>query len=86
LEPAPRVAWDKKKKSSPCHIQLTIRNYEELGILMHSVTVNYGGELSYIHQVLLQSVEQADKLSKACSLPRRQLLNSTIKSIYFGVS
>ena len=54
LELAGNAARDNKKsRVIPRHIQLAIRNDEELSKLLSSVTIASGGVLPNIHQVLL---------------------------------
>ena len=54
LELAGNAARDNKKKSIvPRHIQLAIRNDEELSKLLSAVTSSAGGVLPNIHSVLL---------------------------------
>jgi histone H2A len=54
LELAGNAARDNKKnRIVPRHIQLAIRNDEELGKLLGSVTIAAGGVLPNIHSVLL---------------------------------
>ncbi|CAN0554513.1 unnamed protein product, partial [Ectocarpus sp. 8 AP-2014] len=44
---------NKKKRITPRHIQLAIRNDEELNKLLADVTIAEGGVLPNIHSVLL---------------------------------
>jgi len=54
LELAGHAAADHKKKTiAPRHLQLAIRNDEELNKLLRDVTIASGGVLPNIHQVLL---------------------------------
>eukprot|EP00210_Caulerpa_lentillifera_P006368 g6083.t1 len=54
LELAGNAARDNKKnRIIPRHIQLAIRNDEELSKLLGGVTISAGGVLPNIHQVLL---------------------------------
>jgi histone H2A len=54
LELAGNASRDNKKtRIIPRHIQLAIRNDEELGKLLGSVTIAAGGVLPNIHSVLL---------------------------------
>ena len=54
LELAGNAARDNKKaRIIPRHLQLAIRNDEELNKLLHEVTISQGGVLPNIHQVLL---------------------------------
>lgn len=73
LELAGNAARDNKKnRIIPRHIQLAIRNDEELGKLLSGVTIAYGGVLPNIHQVLLpkKSAEKAEKAAKAPKSPK----------------
>ena len=55
LELSGNAARDKKKKTiNPRHIQLAIRNDEELNKLLDKVTIAQGGVLPNMHTVLLQ--------------------------------
>ena len=48
--------WEKKKQKTrivPRHIQLAVRNDEELSKLLNAVTIANGGVLPNIHTVLL---------------------------------
>ena len=54
LELAGNAARDNKKtRISPRHLQLAVRNDEELNKLMAGVTISQGGVLPNIHAVLL---------------------------------
>lgn len=54
MELAGNAARDNKKtRIIPRHIQLAVRNDEELSKLMGSVTIANGGVLPNIHQILL---------------------------------
>ena len=54
LELAGNAARDnKKKRVIPRHLQLAIRNDEELNKLLHGVTISQGGVLPNIQAVLL---------------------------------
>ena len=56
LELAGNAAKDNKKtRIVPRHIQLAIRNDEELNKLMANTVIASGGVLPYIHQALLPS-------------------------------
>ncbi|MCO5559539.1 hypothetical protein L7F22_013140 [Adiantum nelumboides] len=74
LELAGNAARDNKKsRIIPRHIQLAIRNDEELGKLLSGVTIAHGGVLPNIHQVLLpkKSAEKAEKAPKAPKSPKK---------------
>eukprot|EP00274_Cyanoptyche_gloeocystis_P004883 CAMPEP_0196663634 /NCGR_PEP_ID=MMETSP1086-20130531/53605_1 /TAXON_ID=77921 /ORGANISM="Cyanoptyche gloeocystis , Strain SAG4.97" /LENGTH=145 /DNA_ID=CAMNT_0041999529 /DNA_START=77 /DNA_END=514 /DNA_ORIENTATION=+ len=63
LELAGNAARDNKKtRVIPRHIQLAIRNDEELNKLLSNVTIASGGVLPNIHQVLLP--KKSDKAGK----------------------
>lgn len=54
LELAGNAARDNKKnRIIPRHIQLAVRNDDELGKLLGKVTIAHGGVIPNIHQVLL---------------------------------
>ena len=64
LELAGNAARDNKKsRIVPRHIQLAVRNDEELNKLMGGVTIAAGGVLPNIHAVLLK--KKAAKAEKA---------------------
>ncbi|KAK3129610.1 hypothetical protein QOZ80_6BG0482320 [Eleusine coracana subsp. coracana] len=68
LELAGNAARDNKKtRIIPRHVLLAIRNDEELGKLLSSVTIAHGGVLPNIHSVLLpkKTVEKAVKEPKS---------------------
>ncbi|KAH7298793.1 hypothetical protein KP509_25G059300 [Ceratopteris richardii] len=68
LELAGNAARDNKKnRIIPRHIQLAVRNDEELGRLLGRVTIANGGVLPNIHSVLLpkKSMEKASKAGSA---------------------
>lgn len=67
MELAGNAARDNNKmRILPRHIQLAVRNDEELSRLLHGVTISQGGVLPNIHAVLLpkktvkKTQEQAD--------------------------
>ncbi|KAG0594638.1 hypothetical protein M758_UG095100 [Ceratodon purpureus] len=66
LELAGNASRDNKKsRIIPRHIQLAIRNDEELGKLLQGVTIAYGGVLPNIHSVLLPKKSAAGTGEKA---------------------
>jgi histone H2A len=66
LELAGNAARDNKKgRIGPRHLQLAVRNDEELNILLGNVTIAAGGVLPNIHQVLLPSKAKAGGKGKA---------------------
>jgi len=67
LELAGNAARDNKKnRIIPRHIQLAVRNDDELGKLLGKVTIAHGGVIPNIHQVLLpkKSGEKAPEKAK----------------------
>ncbi len=64
LELAGNAARDNKKtRINPRHLQLAVRNDEELNKLMAGVTIAQGGVLPNIHAVLLPSKAAGKKTS-----------------------
>jgi histone H2A len=62
LELAGNAAKDNKKtRIVPRHIQLAIRNDEELNRLLHSTTIAAGGVLPNIHIFLLPTKKEGEK-------------------------
>merc|ERR550514_1678534 len=65
LELAGNAAKDQKKQRIiPRHVQLAIRNDEELNKYMSNVTIAGGGVLPQIHSVLLPAVEEKGSKSQ----------------------
>ena len=61
LELAGNAARDnKKKRIIPRHLQLAIRNDEELNALFAGITISQGGVLPYINPVLLPKKSSQD--------------------------
>ena len=66
LELAGNAARDNKKtRIVPRHIQLAVRNDDELSKLLGGVTISQGGVLPNIHAVLLPKNSKAKKEGKA---------------------
>lgn len=62
LELAGNAARDNKKnRIIPRHIQLAVRNDEELSRLLGAVTISNGGVVPNIHQVLLPKKQTGGK-------------------------
>ncbi|KAL2514875.1 putative histone H2A.5 [Forsythia ovata] len=80
LELAGNAARDNKKsRIIPRHVQLAIRNDDELGKLLHGVTIASGGVLPNINPVLLpkkssasnESQDKVPKSPKASKSPKK---------------
>merc|ERR1712037_266629 len=56
---------NKRKRIIPRHLQLAVRNDEELNKLLGGVTIAAGGVLPNIHQVLLPKKKKGGKRSSA---------------------
>ncbi|XVF57495.1 hypothetical protein PTKIN_Ptkin06aG0209800 [Pterospermum kingtungense] len=73
LELAGNAARDNKKnRINPRHVQLAVRNDEELGKLLQGVTIASGGVLPNINPVLLPKKTSSSKADsdKASSTPK----------------
>ncbi|KAI3676038.1 hypothetical protein L1987_85634 [Smallanthus sonchifolius] len=75
LELAGNAARDNKKtRINPRHVQLAVRNDDELGKLLSGVTIASGGVLPNINPVLLpnkSSSSEAEKTPKASKSPKK---------------
>ena len=84
LELAGNAARDNKKnRIIPRHIQLAVRNDEELNKLFGGVTIASGGVLPNIHQVLLPKVsakEPKEKSEKASKKPAGKKVAAAAKN------
>jgi histone H2A len=58
------AADNKKKRIIPRHLQLAVRNDEELNKLFKNVTIAQGGVLPNIHQNLLPKPSKKSKFVK----------------------
>ena len=75
LELAGNAARDNKKsRITPRHVQLAVRNDEELNKLLGSVTIAQGGVLPNIHSVLLpkKSAAAEGAAPKAAKSPKKK--------------
>ncbi|KAF4379495.1 hypothetical protein G4B88_024943 [Cannabis sativa] len=77
LELAGNAARDNKKtRINPRHVQLAVRNDEELGKLLHGVTIASGGVLPNINPVLLpKKTKSAESEKTATKSPKEKLPN-----------
>ena len=73
LELAGNAARDNKKtRINPRHVQLAVRNDQELGKLLAGVTIASGGVLPNINPVLLpKKSSQSDVAEKAAKSPKK---------------
>ena len=77
LELAGNAARDNKKtRIIPRHIQLAVRNDEELNKLFGSVTIAQGGVLPNIHSVLLPKSSGKEKVEKPSKGGKKPSKNS----------
>ncbi|GLJ25862.1 hypothetical protein SUGI_0495550 [Cryptomeria japonica] len=68
LELSGNAARDNKKnRITPRHIQLAVRNDDELNKLLENVTIAYGGVIPNIHQVLLPK-KTAEKVKESAEV------------------
>ncbi len=73
LELAGNAARDNKKvRIIPRHVQLAVRNDEELNKLLGSVTIAAGGVLPNIHSTLLPKKSKSSKNKKAAAASNSQ--------------
>ena len=71
LELAGNTSRDNKKnRIIPRHIQLAVRNDDELGKLLGKVTIAHGGVIPNIHQVLLPK-KAAEKVAEKGKSPKK---------------
>jgi histone H2A len=74
LELAGNAATENKKtRIVPRHIQLAVRNDEELNKLLGGVTISQGGVLPNVHSVLLpkKSAKDTEEVNEKESKPKK---------------
>jgi len=62
---------NKKRRITPRHILLAIRNDEELNKLCDNVTIAEGGVLPHLHEVLLQSKKNSSQSSRGTASKKK---------------
>ena len=78
VELSGNAARDNKRKCiNPRHIQLAIRNDEELNKLLHHVHIAQGGVLPNIHAVLLQTGGYYGMLKRARKQEEKEAAGAT---------
>jgi histone H2A len=81
LELAGNAARDNKKtRIIPRHIQLAVRNDEELNKLFGGVTIASGGVLPNIHSVLVPKSSSKEGAEKTVKSPKAEKKTKAIKS------
>jgi histone H2A len=63
---------NKRTRITPRHIQLAVRNDEELNKLLGGVTIASGGVLPNIHAVLLPKKKAGEEGKPAAPTPKKQ--------------